>query len=79
MSNGSAAVPLLVRNTRGVGTPNCTLLLSLLKNQLKDGLSRYEIPLAIALVDGPWTPESGKFPILASSPAHWSWIGAWME
>ena len=40
--------------------PNCGLLLNLLKTELKDVLVRYEVPLAIALVEGPWTPESGN-------------------
>jgi len=38
---------------------NASLLLSALSNELKDSLSRYEIPMAVALVDGPWTPETG--------------------
>ena len=40
--------------------PNNNLLLDLLKTELKHTLVRYEIPLAIASVEGPWTPESGN-------------------
>ena len=38
---------------------NASLLLSALKNELKDSLCGYEIPMAVGLVDGPWTPETG--------------------
>ena len=41
---------------------NASLVLSALSNELKDSLSRYEIPMAVALVDGPWTPETGYVP-----------------
>ena len=40
---------------------NNKLLLDLLKTELKDTLVRYEVPLALASVEGPWTPESGNF------------------
>ena len=51
---------------------NNKLLLDLLKTELKDTLVRHEVPLALASVEGPWTPESGnfvlhfKFPTVAS-------------
>ena len=40
---------------------NNKLLLDMLKTELKDTLVRYEVPLALASVEGPWTPESGNF------------------
>jgi len=58
IQNGGPAAAVSVRKTV-VSNPNCTLLLAKLKEELKDVLSRYEIPMAIAIVEGPWTPESG--------------------